>query len=141
MPRESVQVKGQVERYGPVEIRWNGVGGELLATAFPGKDGLFSVPVQVPDVAPGIYSITVATQNAGVGRTALEVTAAAGGALPSSTEQLWPSVSSQLFEAEPSSTGVSPVGVGLLGAGLVGLFGASAVAVARTRRVLAGPRQ
>lgn len=140
MPRESVQVKGQVDRSGPVEIRWNGVGGELLATAFPGKDGIFSVPVQVPDVAPGIYSITVATQNAGVGRTALEVTAA-GGALPSSTEQLWPSLDSQPFQAAPSSTGVSPVGVGLLGAGLVGLFGASAVAVARTRRVLAGPRQ
>ncbi|MEX2289754.1 MAG: hypothetical protein WD794_05435 [Mycobacteriales bacterium] len=139
-PGETVQVEGEVRTGAPVEIRWNGVGGELLAVSRVGGDGMLSVPVRIPDVSPGIYSLTLVTSDVGVARTAVEVTAP-GGSLPVAAPQLWPtSLAAQPLDAASASNGVSSLGVALLGVGLVGLFAGTTVAVARTRRVPAGPR-
>lgn len=134
-PGETVQVEGRsVTGAAPVEIRWNGVGGQLLAVATP-VGGAVSVAVQVPDVAPGIYSLTLVNPDVGVGRTAIEVTGEAGAAAAVSSAGLWPTaVDGALAPAAVSSTpGVA--GLLLLGAGLVGLFGASTVVVVRRRLV------
>lgn len=138
-PGETVQVSGEVRTGAPVEIRWNGVGGELLAVSRVGNDGMLSVPVRIPDVSPGVYSLTLVTKDVGVARTAVEVTVP-GGSLPVAAPQLWPSLAAQPLDAASASSGVSSLGVALLGVGLVGLFAGTTVAVARTRRVPAGPR-
>lgn len=140
-PGSAVMVEGRnLVTESPVEIRWDGVGGQVLAEATP-VDGALSVPVQVPDVAPGVYSLMLVTENAGVGRTAFEVTGAAGDApAPVSAAQLWPSPTVGLVTANPAA-GPSLAGVALLAVGLVGLFAGSAVAVTRRRRALVEVRR
>lgn len=53
----------------PVSIRWNGRGGEVLATARPSRTGKVSTTFRVPNVRPGYY-IVVATQTGPNGRPA-----------------------------------------------------------------------
>lgn len=139
-PGSSIAVRGAaVNTKLPVEIRWNGVKGAVLATAIP-VNGTLWVPVQVPDVPPGIYSLVLVTGDAGVARTSFEVT---GGATPApqATAQLWPSVGDGQQVPGPDSLGHASLGVALLTLGLVGLFAGSTVAVTRRRRVAvhAGP--
>ncbi len=60
----------------PVEIRWGGPDGDLLATS-TGPD--FSVPVTIPDVPAGLYAVVVVVRQPGggvgnAGRAAVEVT-------------------------------------------------------------------
>lgn len=135
-PGEKVQVEGRSVMGGaPVEIRWNGVGGQLLAVATP-VGGQVSVAVQVPDVAPGIYSLTLVNPDVGMGRTAIEVTGTTGSApAAASSAALWPTaVEGALAPAAVSST-PGAAGLVLLGAGLVGLFAASTAVVVRRRLV------
>lgn len=136
-PGATVLVEGSyVRTQGQVEVRWNGVSGALLAVATPAQ-GEISVPVQVPDVAPGVYSLMLVTDS-GVGRTPFEVTGSASNAPAAvSSAQLWPGATDGLVAAEPVSGGPGMIGVGLLAVGLVGLVGGSAVAVTQRRRVLA----
>lgn len=135
-PGSTVVVEGEnVRTQTPVEIRWNGVGGKVLASVTP-ENGAFAVRVQIPDAAPGIYSLMLVTDNAGVGRTAFEVVGSAADASGSkATAEVWPSTEG----AVPSGTAAGPslAGVGLLAIGLVGLFAGTTVAVARRRRVTA----
>lgn len=143
-PGETVVVRGQsITSRAPVEIRWNGVTGDVLATAAPGPDASLSVPVRIPDVSPGVYSLMLVTVDGGVARTAFEVTAAAGSAHASPVSvqtALWPTVDGA---PAASSEGAAPLTIGLtmLATGLVGLFAGSALLVARRRRVVAGPDQ
>lgn len=132
-PGATVMVEGQnVRARTPIEIRWNGVNGKVLASVSP-DSGAFAVPVQIPEAAPGIYSLMLVTESAGVGRTAFEVIGSAADAPTSApTGQLWPNASDA---AQRGATDPSLVGVGLLALGLVGLFAGSTVAVARRRRV------
>jgi len=131
---ETVQVEGRsVRSAAPVEIRWNGVGGPVLASVTP-VGGFLSVPVRVPDVAPGIYSLTLVTRDAGVARAAFEVTGGPGSAPAPSSVALWPtSAGGDLLTAPVSAP--APVGVVLLSVGLVGLFAGSTVALLRRRLV------
>lgn len=133
---ETVQVEGRAVRSAaPVEIRWNGVGGPVLASVTP-VGGFLSVPVRVPDVAPGIYSLTLVTRDAGVARAAFEVTGGPGSApaAPSSVA-LWPTSAAGDLLTAPVSSAPAPVGVVLLSVGLVGLFAGSTVALLRRRLV------
>lgn len=141
-PGETVEVRGQAVRSAsPVEIRWNGVKGDLLATTIPAGGGMFSVPVRIPDVAPGIYSMVAVTVDDGVARIAFEATAPAGTtAAAAAPAQLWPSLDAAPSSA-PASSGPNAFGVALLGIGLVGLFAGSTVAVARRRRAPVGSNQ
>lgn len=137
-PGSTVKVEGSdIPGTAAVEIRWNGVKGDLLATA-PLAGGRFSVPVQIPDIAPGLYSLTLVTADAGVGRTAFEVTGAAAAAPAAAPAQLWPSAGNAPSGSEATSWTPATIGVGLLAVGLIGLFAGSAVAVTRRRRVVAG---
>lgn len=141
-PGSTVMVEGrEVAAPAPVEIRWNGVRGEVLATATAGSDGTFSVPVRVPDVAPGVYSLTLVAPGVGVGRTAFEVTGSAASAPAGPAVRLWPSASDAAPATAPASNGTSTAGVALLSVGLVGLAAGTTVAVTRRRRVLAGPNR
>lgn len=134
-PGSTVMVEGQnVKSQSPVEIRWNGVGGKVLASATP-VNGTFSVPVQVPEAAPGIYSLMLVTDNAGVARTAFEVIGEAADApAVKSAAQLWPRSAQGPAAAHGAAGKPSMVGVGLLAVGVVGLFaGFTAVVVGRRR--------
>lgn len=134
-PGETVVVRGE-RVVGEVEIRWNSVRGERLALATAGSSH-FEVPVQIPEAAPGIYSLMLVTENEGVARTAIEVLAPAGSApAPARTAALWPAATSA--PAVSSGADVNAIGVALLAVGLIGLFGGTTVAVTRRRRALAG---
>lgn len=138
-PGETVTVDGSaVSSRSSVEIRWNGVKGKVLATATP-TNGAFSVPVQVPEVPPGIYSLMLVTTDAGVGRTSIEVAAPASS--PSQRvagAQVWPTAAEAGAAARSTSPGPGAVGVGLLAVGLAGMVGVSTLAVVLRRRVPAG---
>ncbi|MBW3643194.1 MAG: hypothetical protein KY447_09800 [Actinobacteria bacterium] len=134
-PGSSVTVRGAaVNTKLPVEIRWNGVNGALLAAATP-VNGTLSVPVQVPDVPPGIYSLVLVTGDAGVARTSFEVTGRAAPA-PQATAQVWPSIGNIDPVGAPDSLAPRSLGVALLAVGLVGLFTGSTVAVTHRRRAV-----
>lgn len=53
----------------PVEIRWNGRRGEVLATVRPSRNGKISDTIIVPKARPGYYMV-VATQTAPNGKVA-----------------------------------------------------------------------
>jgi len=131
-PGTTVVVRGEsIATRSPVEIRWNGVGGRVLAEA-TADNGAFSVPVEIPQAAPGIYSLTIVTADGGVGRTALEVM----GEEPSSPApalQVWPSLATTPDVAAPDSRVPGAIGMALLAVGLVGLVAGSAFAVIRRR--------
>lgn len=130
-PGATVQVEGRtVPSGGPVEIRWNGVQGTVLATAVP-MDGSLSVPVQIPSTTPpGVYALTLVAPNGEVGRTALEV-GEPGMVRNPEASKLWGSGRSSV--AAPASSG--SLAVALLAVGLVTLFAVSTVAVVRRRHV------
>lgn len=135
-PGETVVVKGS-RVTSAVEIRWASVTGQQLATVAPSGEA-FEVPVRVPDVAPGIYAMLLVTENEGVARTAIEVTAAPGAAPARTSAALWPTTAAAPAD---SSTDVNSIGLVLLAVGLVGLAGGSTVAATRRRRVPAGSQQ
>lgn len=134
-PGQTVQVEGRaLPSGGPVEIRWNGVKGSVLATALP-VNGALSVPVQIPSTTPpGVYGITVVAAEREVGRTALEVGQPNLLRTPEASTP-WSSGASRPSAAAPAPSGVRSLGVVLLAVGMTGLFAASTVAVARRRRV------
>lgn len=113
------------------EIRWNGPEGPLLAKA---SGRTFSVPVKVPDVPEGLYTLMVIGRLvdgtvSGTGRASFLVTGADG------------SVSGAAATASPSAnvssgTSSSDVSPGLVagGAGLLGLGTAAGVALSRRTR-------
>lgn len=132
-----------------VELRWNAVDGARLAQTTADRSGQFSVKGLIPDVAPGVYSLMVVADGAGVGRAALEVTGdaadsaqVAAAPLLSQSQPIapaWTGVDRPGTESDGTSS-TMPVGVGLLTIGLVVLSAGSAVAVLRKRRAAAGLR-
>lgn len=54
---------------GPAEVRWNGADGQLLAE---GEGPNFSVPVKIPEVATGLYTVVVISRqpNGAIGNSA-----------------------------------------------------------------------
>lgn len=131
-PGATVQVEGRtLPSGGPVEIRWNGVKGSVLASGMP-VNGQLSVPIQIPTMTPpGVYALTLVAATGEVGRTALEV--GAPGLVRTPDASPWSS-EGRSPATTPASSGAGSLGVGLLAVGLVGLFAASTVAVARRRR-------
>lgn len=107
-----------------VQIHWNSLNGPVLATT-AGPN--FSVPVQVPQVTPGVYYVVAADQ-AGTIKMAqtLEVTGPASAPSPAA-----------LPRVATSGSGNMVLGAGLLGGGLVALFSAAAVVTLRRRKATA----
>jgi len=134
-PSSAVTVKmtgGEWASDQAVQIHWNGLAGPVLATT---QGGNFSVPIQVPQVNPGVYYVT-ATDPGGTTRVsqALEVTgpARAAGPVPATPR------------TSPAAThGGSDVmlGAGLLGGGLVAVFSVVALTTVGRRRASASHRR
>jgi hypothetical protein len=140
---ESVQATGTAAGGGPLQIRWNGVDGPVLAEATP-QDldrGAFSATFEVPeDAEPGVnYVVASASEaNAGVARAALEVTG--GEQATTASETAWeftqdPAATTDTSALTPQGlTAPLAAGAGLLSLGLVGLFTGAAVAGVQIRR-------
>lgn len=137
-PLSEASVRGEaVTPEAEVEIRWNGVKGPLVGTTIADKSGRFTAPVAVPEAAPGVYTLVAIIGEAGLTRTAFEVTPASAGQVPSGTPAS-PWSSGPGAGNELSGAGSNPgmaLGVGVLALGLVGVFGGFVVVSGRRRRV------
>ncbi len=123
----------------PVQLRWNGVDGMVLAEATPDRAGNISATFTVPDGMPGYYVI-VATQKDAKGIDTYGTPARASYQILGPNGQsvvAGPAASTAaVLPAEPSSTGIIAltVALGLLG---LGLFAAGFVAFVRQTRAAA----
>ena len=123
----------------PVQLRWNGVNGMVLAEAVPDRAGNISTTFTVPEGAPGYY-VLVATQKDARGVDTYGTPARASYQIlgPSGQSVVTPAVSAAAapVPAEPSSGGIIAltVGLGILG---LALFGAGFVAFVRQTRAAA----
>lgn len=128
-----------------VEVRWDGVNGALLGTGSIDTDGLFRANVVVPAAAPGVYSLVVVADGAGVGRGAFEVTSRARAesaqAPPLTQAQRHWDRTPTLPAPSGTSTGKGMIpGVVVLATGITGIGIGSILALARRRR-LCGSRR
>ncbi|MGH9282760.1 MAG: hypothetical protein ACRD0S_07465 [Acidimicrobiales bacterium] len=114
---------------GPVVLRWNSLEGTVLAQADVTAGEAATLDATIPDAEPGVYYLVLET-NAGIARSAFQVSGADAGA-PSTP---WPAAE-PAGDSRPFSS--LEVGMGLLGAGLVGMAGLTLVGVARRRRAAA----
>ena len=120
----------------PVQLRWNGVNGAVLAETVPDKAGNISATFTVPEGAPGYY-VLVATQKDARGVDTYGTPARASYQIlgPNGQSVVAPPAASAAaaVPSEPSSTGIIAltVGLGVLG---LGLFGAGFVAFVRQTR-------
>ncbi len=123
----------------PVQLRWNGVDGVVLAEAFPDRAGNISATFTVPDGQPGYY-VLVATQRDARGadtygtpaRASYQILGPNGQSVVASAS----SAAAATLPPEPSSTGIIALTVALGVFGL-GLFGAAFVAFVRQTRAAA----
>ena len=128
----------------PVELRWNGVSGPVLAQATPDKEAAFAMTFTVPNVEPGVYSLVVVTNVNGVaaaGRTTFEVSGAGATAVraPALADTGFAAAAEAASLSSPAGTGSSSsmlAGVGLLAFASVAL-GGLVVATLRRRPALA----
>ena len=123
----------------PVQLRWNGVDGTVLAETTPDRAGNISAAFTVPEGMPGYY-VLVATQKDARGVDTYGTPARASfqilGPNGQSVVTAPASAAAPAVPAEPSSTGIIAltVGLGVLG---VALFGAGFVAFVRQTRAAA----
>ena len=123
----------------PVQLRWNGVNGQLLAETVPDRAGNISATFTVPEGAPGYY-VLVATQKDARGVDTYGTPARASYQIlgPNGQSVVTPAASAAAapVPAEPSSSGIiaMTVGLGVLG---LALFGAGFVAFVRQTRAAA----
>lgn len=132
-PGSEVTVNGLGYDEGPIEVRWNGVGGQRLASA-TGPD--FSVLVTIPDAVEGLYGIVVVSRArdgsiGSAGSAAFQVVSPEDPGAGASA----PAPSGKDDRAPPTTT--SPLTVPLAmaaGASLVALGGLGGAALAGRRR-------
>ncbi|HEX2048884.1 MAG TPA: hypothetical protein VHF27_14055 [Acidimicrobiales bacterium] len=130
--------RGDAPTY-PVQLRWNGVDGMVLAEAVPDRAGNISATFTVPEGAPGYY-VLVATQRDARGIDTYGTPARASYQIlgPNGQSVVAPPVNAAAAElpAEPSSTGIIALTVALGVFGL-GLFAAGFIAFVRQTRATA----
>jgi hypothetical protein len=123
----------------PVQLRWNGVNGMVLAETTPDRAGNISATFTVPEGAPGYY-VLVATQKDAAGGDTYGTPARASYQILGPNGQsvvAQPGVASAAaLPAEPSSSGIIALTVGLGVLGLA-LFGAGFIAFVRQTRAAA----
>ncbi len=125
----------------PVQLRWNGVDGMVLAETVPDRAGNISATFTVPEGAPGYY-VLVATQRNAQGVDTYGTPARASYQIlgPNGQSVVAPPAASAAaaVPSEPSSTGIIALTVAL---GLVGLalFAAGFIAFVRQTRAAATP--
>lgn len=127
-----VNVDGQLFDNGTrIEIRWNATDGPLLGTA---QSADFSVPVSIPSVAPGLYTVLALTRDpAGVqGSVARAEFLITGASQPSTTAV---ASAGSKRGTNDSSGGVSFASVSAaVGLVALGLIGGTMLSGRRTRR-------
>ena len=147
-PGTEVTVTGLSPTTEPVEIRWNGLSGPVLATVVPRDLGerpmTFSASVKIPDALPGVHYLVAVGDN---GSTEPSWTRAAfriprsGPALSKGDPATADSLPQLLWNVDdasgPASDGGLGAGLVLLGLGGVGLLPAAALLGLRRHRVLA----
>jgi hypothetical protein len=125
----------------PVQFRWNGVDGMVLAEAIPDRAGNVSASFTVPEGAPGYY-VLVATQKDARGVDTYGTPARASYQIlgPNGQSVVTPAAASAAaaVPVEPSSSGIIALTVGLGVLGLA-LFGAGFVAFVRQARAATAP--
>lgn len=138
---DTTTVSGEAVQAGaPVEVRWNSLTGQALGQAVA-TNGRFSVPVKIPEVAPGIYSLVfvvgdeATAASGGVARASIEVSAPAGAAKLSGAQSASPWSAVTTPASHSTSPGL-PIGIALAAGGTVALFGGFAAATLRRRRSL-----
>lgn len=123
----------------PVQLRWNGVNGTVLAETVPDRAGNISATFTVPEGAPGYY-VLVATQRDAKGVDTYGTPARASyqilGANGQSVVTPPAAASAASLPSEPSSSGIIALTVGLGVLGLA-LFAAGFVAFVRQTRAAA----
>ncbi len=124
-----VTVEGINFSSGEVEIRWNGIQGEHLASA----GGHFSVPITIPSASPGLYVVTAISRGAAgeVNQSAaapFEVVGPGG----NSSSPPAPPVQAQPRRVDRSGSSTSLIPLVL--AGVVGLMGGGVGSALVTRR-------
>lgn len=152
VPGDKITVSGAsfgvpVNAKNPVQIRWNGAEGPLLAEVRPDPLGNFSIPVTVPDGPAGAYAITAVwldeEGNTGAGTPARAVfEIRVPGATAVTTPAAAPAPQAAAPVAAPTSASSFPVGL-VIGLGVLGLalFGGGFVAVTRSRKASATPER
>lgn len=137
VPGSQATLRGNAFEAGaPVELHWNGADGPVIARAV---GPAFSVPITIPDVAPGPFYV-VGVQRDAKGKV-WRVPAAFQVLAPGERPASLPVMAGEavgLSEPVPSDDGSSTtmaLGVGLLSLGGVGLAVSSAVVAVRRRRV------
>jgi hypothetical protein len=122
----------------PVQLRWNGVNGTVLAETIPDRAGNISATFAVPEGAPGYY-VLVATQKDARGIDTYGTPARASYQIlgPNGQSVVTPpaSAAAATVPSEPSSSGIIALTVGLGVLGLA-LFGAGFVAFVRQARAV-----
>ncbi len=120
----------------PVQLRWNGVDGMVLAEATPDRAGNISATFTVPDGMPGYY-VLVATQKDARGIDTYGTPARASYQIlgPNGQSVVTPAASAAAASvpSEPGSTGIIALTVGLGVLGLA-LFATGFVAFVRQTR-------
>jgi hypothetical protein len=124
----------------PVQLRWNGVNGPVLAETVPDRAGNISATFTVPEGAPGYY-VLVATQKDARGVDAYGTPARMAYQIlgPNGQSVVTPAAgaAASSLPSEPSSTGIIALTVGLGAVGLA-LFAAGFIAFVRQTRAPAG---
>lgn len=127
-----VTVEGLNFSAGDAEVRWNGLDGDLLASAAGGQ---FSLPVTIPQAEPGLYVVTALTRdNEGVVNTSavasFQVTGPTGAvALPPS------STNTRSDPPDRPASSTTPGALAVVGAlGMLGGALSGALVVVRNRR-------
>jgi hypothetical protein len=123
----------------PVQLRWNGVDGMVLAETVPDRAGNISATFTVPEGQPGYY-VLVATQKDARGvdtygtpaRASYQILGASGQSVVAPPAN----AAAATVPSEPSSAGIIALTVGLGVLGLA-LFGAGFIAFVRQTRATA----
>jgi hypothetical protein len=123
----------------PVQLRWNGVDGMVLAETVPDRAGNISATFTVPEGQPGYY-VLVATQRDARGVDTYGTPARASYQIlgPNGQSVVAPpaNAAAAAVPSEPSSAGIIALTVGLGVLGLA-LFGAGFIAFVRQTRATA----
>lgn len=147
-PGTEVTVTGLSPTTEPVQIRWNGLSGPVLATVVPRDLGerpmTFSASVKIPDALPGVHYLVAVGDN---GNTKPSWTRAAfriprSGPALGQGDPVTPDSSPQPLWSADDTSGSAPdgglgAGLVLLGIGGGGLVAAAALLGLRRHRVLA----
>lgn len=128
-PGSALTVEGQ-NFSGRSEVRWNGISGELLGTA---EGRQVSIPITIPEVPDGLYTLVVVSRDSGGGieaatPAAFQVVSEAGG-----TGSARPVTTAPTTTAPTPSQAVPPAIAAAGGAGLVIVAGVVGAVVGRRR--------